>query len=214
MAEAVIIDYGIGNIRSVQRGLEKVGASVQVTSNPETIASAERLVLPGVGAFEDGMRGLHESGMIPAISEFVETGKPLLGICLGMQMLLNQSEEHGLHAGLGFIPGEVKQIPNKINDSGIRKIPHIGWAALENKTGQSAWDSTVLKDINLGDYFYFVHSFMAVVKNDMDVLARCEYEGLKVTAAIQKENVIGLQFHPEKSGVFGLKILNAFIHDF
>jgi len=212
MADVVVVDYGMGNIKSVQRGLEKVGAQVEVTADPARIAAAERVVLPGVGAFEDGMKGLGDAGLIPAIKEFVQTGRPLLGICLGMQMLLDKSEEHGLHQGLGFIPGVVKEIPRQDGESKVRKIPHIGWSALRYQEQQKLGKASILSSTKEGEYFYFVHSYMSVPDEASNVLAQCEYEGLRITAAIQRDNITGLQFHPEKSCESGLGILKQFVN--
>jgi glutamine amidotransferase len=210
MKNVVIVDYGMGNLKSVQRGLEKVGASALVSSNPAIIANAERLILPGVGAFEDGMKGLGDAGVLDAVYDFVKTGNELLGICLGMQMLLDQSEEYGNHKGLGLISGDVKEIPKSYYGDVVRKIPHIGWVRVE-KPSHHDWKGSCLEDIKLGEYFYFVHSFMAVTKNKEDLLAQCKDEGAVVAAAIKKDNITGLQFHPEKSGEVGLKILHKFI---
>jgi imidazole glycerol-phosphate synthase subunit HisH len=210
MKNVVIVDYGMGNLKSVQRGLERVGASVIVSSNPTVIANAERLILPGVGAFEDGMEELRNAGIIDAINDFVKTGNELLGICLGMQMLLDQSEEHGDHKGLELISGDVKKIPESYHGCFVRKVPHIGWTRIEESSYQE-WKGSCLEGIKTGEYFYFVHSFMAVTENKENLLAQCEDEGLVVSAAIKKDNITGLQFHPEKSGEAGLKILHKFV---
>jgi imidazole glycerol-phosphate synthase subunit HisH len=210
MKSVVVVDYGMGNLKSVQRGLEKVGASVIVSSDPTIIANAGRLVLPGVGAFEDGMKGLRDAGVIDAIDYFTKTGNELLGICLGMQMLLDQSEEHGNHDGLGLIHGDVKGIPKIYYGDFIRKIPHIGWVGIEPPSHQD-WKGSCLEGIEPGEYFYFVHSFMADTKKKENLLAKCEGGGAAISAAIKKDNVTGLQFHPEKSGAVGLKILERFI---
>lgn len=210
MKNVVIVDYGMGNLKSVQRGLEKVGASVIVSSNPAIIANAEGLVLPGVGAFEDGMKGLRDAGVLDAINDFVKTGNELLGICLGMQMLLDQSEEYGDHKGLGLISGDVKKIPKSYHGDFVRKIPHIGWTRIE-KSSYQEWKGSCLEGIKTDEYFYFVHSFMAVTENKENLLAQCEDEGAVVSAAIKKDNITGLQFHPEKSGEVGLRVLHNFI---
>ena len=211
MKNVVIIDYGAGNLKSVQRGLERVGASVTLTSDPTVIASAGRLILPGVGAFKDGMNGLENAGVLDSVNDFIRTGNPLLGICLGMQMLLDKSEEYGIHKGLGFISGDVKKIPENYHGNFARKIPHIGWSEIEKPHCQE-WKGSCLEEIREGEYFYFVHSFMAVTKSEESILAQCKDEGLLVSAAIKKDNITGLQFHPEKSGNAGLKILNKFIN--
>jgi len=213
LTDVVIIDYGMGNLKSVQRGLEKVDAKVKVSSDPEVVSSAGRILLPGVGAFGDGMKGLSESGLTSAIYDFVKTGNPMMGICLGMQMLLDTSDENGSHQGLGLIKGSVKVIPQ--NDEGrfVRKIPHIGWSELKYPSPQNDWKGTCLGSLKQGEYFYFIHSFMAVPESSANLLALCEYEGLQITAAINQDNVTGLQFHPEKSGVSGLKILQRFVSE-
>tara|TARA_B110000008_G_scaffold279997_1_gene330499 strand:- start:12840 stop:13481 length:642 start_codon:yes stop_codon:yes gene_type:complete len=211
METVVVVDYGMCNIKSVQRGFEKVGATVLLTSDPEVIVSASHLVLPGVGAFGDGMKGLNDVGVIPAINEFTQAGKPLLGICLGMQMLLDKSEEHGEHIGLGYIPGIVKAIPQQEGGIHVRKTPHIGWGALLYPEYNKDWNKSILSSTNENKYVYFVHSYMAVPSNNMNLLAQCEYEGMRITAAVQKDNVTGLQFHPEKSGEIGLRILETFV---
>lgn len=211
MNNVVIVDYGLGNLKSIHRGLDKVGAKVTLSSDLEVIAKADRLVLPGVGAFEAGMAGLQKSDLVDVIQSFVKTGNTLLGICLGMQMLLEQSEEHGKHEGLGLIPGVVKKIPESTEGKFARKIPHIGWTKLHPSENKD-WRGSCLEDVEVGEYFYFVHSFMAVPAIKEHILAQCEDEGLLVTAAVKKDNVIGLQFHPEKSGEAGLKILKSFVN--
>ena len=206
-----IVDYGMGNLKSVQRGLEKVGANVAVSSQPDVMINADRLLLPGVGGFKEGMSELKKLGMIEAIHAFVKTGKPLLGICLGMQLFLDSSEEHGKHAGLGLIPGRVTAIPRFKNDQLQRKIPHIGWTNLITHDEYTDWSRTCLSQVHPDDYFYFVHSFIVKPTITNHYLATCNYEGLEITAAINKENVTGLQFHPEKSGEAGLNILKNFV---
>jgi glutamine amidotransferase len=213
MSDVVVIDYGMGNIKSVQRGLEKVGARVEVSADPERIVTASRLLLPGVGAFKDGMKGLEQAGVIPAINEFVQSGRPLLGICLGMQMLLDRSEEHGVHQGLGYIHGSVSEIPRHNETVEVRKIPHIGWSAISSAEYRGSWDSSLLNNTAVGEYFYFVHSYMAVPKHAEDLLAVCDYEGLNIAAAVQRDNVTGLQFHPEKSCESGLRLLRQFVQN-
>lgn len=211
MKRVVIVDYGMGNIKSVQRGLEKIGATAELSSNAEAIAKADYLVLPGVGAFADGMAGIIGAGLLDAILSFAKTGNPLMGICLGMQMLLEESQEYGVHKGLGLIPGNVTAIPQKDGENFLRKTPHIGWNSLKPTAAGEEWQRTCLLDTEPGEFFYFVHSFMAQPTDASNLLAQCEYEGFMVTAAIQKENVTGLQFHPEKSGAAGLKILKQFV---
>ena len=196
-----IIDYGVGNLFSLKSSLAAIGADAVVTKDEEVIRSAEKIILPGVGAFEDAMRKLRDSGLAEAVKDEVAKGKPLMGICLGMQMLFEKSMEYGEHEGLGLVPGTVIPIGDVIPAD--LKIPHIGWNALSIKK-----DSPIFKNIKNGDCVYFVHSYYAAGCEDYTV-ATAEY-GAELTAAVQNGNVFGCQFHPEKSGKVGLNILRAF----
>ena len=208
-----VIDYGIVNLGNIVRGLERVGARVCASADPDKVFQADRLVLPGVGAFAAGMAELSSRSLDRAVTEAVQTGTPLLGICLGMQMLLDHSEENGSHRGLGILAGGVKAIPREgVDGSKRRKVPHIGWNALQYPPNRSHWQDSCLAGIQHGEFCYFVHSYMAVPENPNHILAQCNYEGLAVTAAIGRDNVTGLQFHPERSGPHGLKILKRFIN--
>lgn len=209
--EVVVIDYGVGNLLSVQRGLEHCGAIVTLSSDPEKILSAKRVVLPGVGAFGNAMQALERLGLVAVIRELAQRNTPLLGICLGMQLLLEESEEFGVTAGLGLIPGRVIPVPDRALSGGAQKIPHIGWSALQSSNAAVSWQETLLKDNSTGDAVYFVHSFMAVPTNLTHRLADCLYGGHKIAAAIGRDHITGCQFHPEKSGDVGLKILRKFI---
>lgn len=212
MVKITLVDYGIGNILSVQRAFEYCGAQVMTTDDPQTIKNADFLVLPGVGAFADGMRGLSERGLNEAILEFVSKERPFLGICLGMQMMMGESEEFGVHEGLGLIPGRVVRIPDQ-DVHGIRqKIPHIGWNSLVLPGEKANWKGTILEGIEIGETVYFVHSFTAVPINPTNRLADAYYNGQLISAAIQSGYLYGCQFHPEKSGVTGLKIINNFLN--
>lgn len=211
MVKITLVDYGIGNILSVQRAFEYCGAQVMTTDDPQTIKNADFLVLPGVGAFADGMRGLSERGLIMAILEFVSKERPFLGICLGMQMMLGESEEFGLHEGLGLIPGRVVRIPDHDVHGLRQKIPHIGWNSLVLPREKENWNGTILEGIEMGETVYFVHSFTAVPISAANRLADTNYNGQLISAAIQSGYLYGCQFHPEKSGVTGLKIINNFI---
>lgn len=212
MSVVVVIDYGMGNLLSVRRGIEASGGEVEVTAVPEEIARAERLILPGVGSFKDGMKELHDRDLVEAIRKFLSTGRPFLGICLGMQMLMSESEEHGHHQGLGIVPGKVIEIPrDDLDGMRLRKIPHIGWNALRYSPGKNNWNDTILQNTSEGEYFYFVHSFMSVPNDVEDVLAECEYDNLPIAACLARDNIMGCQFHPEKSGRSGLKILDRFL---
>jgi glutamine amidotransferase len=210
-AEVAVIDYGVGNLLSVRRALEHCGASVSVTANPEVILAAARVVLPGVGAFANAMSQLRLLRLDSVAQEVVARGIPLLGICLGMQMLLDESEEFGINSGLGLIPGRVVPVPATAADGTPHKIPHIGWNSLMLPKGRASWTGSPLQDVNPGDAVYFLHSFMADPSDPTDRLADCRYGGAAISAAIARGNVIGCQFHPEKSGEIGLKVLRAFL---
>lgn len=211
MAEVAVIDYGMGNLLSVCRGLEYCGVTVTVTADPKVILSAPRVVLPGVGAFTDGMAELRRHGLDTIVQEVAALGTPLLGICLGMQMLLDESEEFGVTAGLGLIPGSVVPIPTMDADGHPQKIPHIGWNELILPHGRMNWAGTLLQEVKPGEAAYFVHSFMAGPSDPGHRIADCLYGGQKIAAAIGRENIFGCQFHPEKSGDVGLKILKQFL---
>ena len=197
-----IVDYGVGNLFSLRSSLAAVGAEAEVTKDASVIRSAGKVILPGVGAFEDAMNKLRSSGLAEMVIAEAASGKPLLGICLGMQMLFDRSFEYGEHAGLGLIPGSVVPIGDVI-PTGL-KIPHIGWNALHF----SGRKSPLFRYIKEGDCVYFVHSYYAADCEE-NVIATAEY-GAELTAAVQKDNVFGCQFHPEKSGKVGLGILRAF----
>lgn len=210
--EVVIIDYGIGNLFSVRRAFEHCGAKVEVTDDKAKILSAQRVVLPGVGAFTDGMRGLGKLGLDNIIKSYIASGRPLLGICLGMQMLCSVSEEFGETKGLGIIPGQVSLIPNIDLQGNPLKIPHVGWADLQLKSFETIWKGTILDGLSSKDAIYLTHSFAVKAKNRTHLLAYCDYGGNEISAVIRKENVYGVQFHPEKSGPIGLKIINNFMN--
>lgn len=197
-----IIDYGVGNLFSLQSSLREIGAEAVVTSDEKVIAEADRIILPGVGAYEDAARKLRETGMADVVRREAAAGKPLLGICLGMQLMFDVGYEYGVHEGLGLIHGAVKPISDVIPPD--YKIPHIGWNSLTFRQ-----ETPLFKYINDGDYVYFVHSYYAA-DCDESVLATTEY-GADLTAAAANGNVYGCQFHPEKSGTTGLNILRAFV---
>jgi imidazole glycerol-phosphate synthase subunit HisH len=205
----VVVDYGIGNIFSVLRALEHAGASPELSGDPDEIRSADRVVLPGVGAFANGMEGLRSRGLVEPIREFAKTGKPLLGICLGMQMLVDQSEEFGNHEGLGLIPGKVVEIEAKSSEGKRLKVPHIGWSPLTSPNGD--WSDSPLRHVPEGSSAYFVHSFTVVPAEEPTRLADTAYGDCRISAAIRKDNVSGCQFHPEKSGEVGLQIIRNFV---
>ena len=198
-----IVDYGVGNLFSLKSSLEAIGADVTVTADIEVLRRADQIILPGVGAFEDAARKLRESGLDVIIKEEAAKGKPLMGICLGMQMLFEKSYEYGEHEGLGLIKGSIRPISDVIPKD--YKIPHIGWNSL-SFYGEK---SPIFKYINDGDCVYFVHSYYGADCKD-SLIAESEY-GAPLTAAVASGNVFGCQFHPEKSGEVGLNILRAFV---
>ncbi|MCQ2447191.1 MAG: imidazole glycerol phosphate synthase subunit HisH [Clostridia bacterium] len=196
-----IVDYGVGNLFSLKSSFSFIGAEASVTSSPEEIRNAEKILLPGVGAFSDAAQKLRDSGLADFLADEVKSGKPLLGICLGMQLLFDKSYEYGEHQGLGFIPGSVKPISDVI-PAGL-KIPQIGWNALHFER-----EHPLFKYVKEGDHVYFVHSYYAADCAPA-VVATTDY-GAPLTAAVARDNVMGCQFHPEKSGNVGLGILKAF----
>ena len=195
-----IVDYGVGNLFSLKSSLDMIGAEAFVTGDAEEIKKAEKIILPGVGAFGDAANKLRETGLFEVIKEEAKNGKPIMGICLGMQMLFEKSYEYGEHEGLGLIKGEIRPIEEVIPKN--LKVPHIGWNALKF-TGESK----LFKYIKDGDFVYFVHSYYGAECDS--VIAVSDY-GAPLTAAVENGNVSGCQFHPEKSGEVGLKILKAF----
>ena len=199
-----IIDYGVGNLRSIVNAFENQGADVLITNDEEKILSADGLVLPGVGAFSHGMMGLKKHGLIKIIKQYVGTNKPFIGICLGMQMLFEMSEEFGETLGLGLIPGNVKRLPNTNNE----KIPHVSWNELISE--KIAWSNTILDCISPKSDMYFVHSYVAEPKNKDHILSTTQYAGYNFCSTVKSGNVYGCQFHPEKSGEVGLKIIKNF----
>jgi glutamine amidotransferase len=193
-----VIDYGMGNLRSVEKALEKVGAQVTVTRDADEITAADKLVLPGVGAFGDAMKNLQKRGLVDVIRREVDAGKPFLGICLGLDLIFEESDEHGLHTGFGFLPGRVELLPTRM------KIPHIGWNQIIIRK-----ESKLLAGIPDGSYFYFVHSYAVVPREESDILCTTDY-GCEFVSAVERDNITALQFHPEKSSSLGLKILENF----
>lgn len=195
-----IIDYGVGNLASVANALERLGHEACISSDPEVILAADKVILPGVGAFADAMQTLHSSGLEPIVKNIIQQQTPLLGVCLGMQLLLSESEEDGLHPGLDIIKGRVVrfQLPSAF------KVPHMGWNQVQTRK-----DSRLFRDIPEGSYFYFVHSYYVVPENQDCVAARCSY-GHDFVCALERDSIYATQFHPEKSGEIGLKVLNNF----
>ncbi len=201
-----IIDYGMGNLRSVQKGFEKVGHEAVVTSDPKAILDADRVVLPGVGAFADCMRNLEQQGLVDAVYKVIQSGRPFMGICLGLQLLFEESEEFGIHKGLGVLKGRVVRFPTEVenNAESIYKIPHMGW----NKIAKGS-QVPHLADVPDGSFFYFVHSYF-VKPDDPAVAATTTSYGVEFVSSVWKDNIFATQFHPEKSQEMGLKILKKF----
>lgn len=195
--EIVIIDYGMGNLHSVSKAVEAIGAVPVVTADKAVIAAAEKIILPGVGAFGDCMKNLQATDLVPELIRHIESGKGFLGICLGMQLLFESSEESPGVAGLGIFKGCVKKLPTQY------KIPHMGWNKLRLKAASPITDAAE------GSYVYFVHSFHAEPQDSVIITAVCDY-GTEITAAVGRDNIQALQFHPEKSGEAGLQMLQAF----
>ena len=200
-----IIDYGMGNLRSVQKGFEKVGAEAVVTADPAAVLEAERVVLPGVGAFRDCMRNLEQAGFVEPILKVIDDGRPFLGICVGMQLLLTDSVEFGLYQGLDVIPGHVLRFPDGMTEAGAKlKVPHMGWNQLEIKQ-----PAPIFSGVADGSNVYFVHSYYTV-PDDSSVVAATSSYGIEFCAAIRKDNIVATQFHPEKSQTIGLQMLKNF----
>lgn len=200
-----IIDYDMGNLKSVAKAFEKVGAPARVTRDPGVIMDASHVVLPGVGAFRDCIKHLDEFNLISPILKSVKEGKPFLGICLGMQLLFDESMEFGRHQGLGLIKGSVVRFPAATDSSGLElKVPHMGWNDIKMSKG-----SALMKGIHDGAYFYFVHSYYTAPADASVTLTTTGY-GLEFTSAIEKDNIMACQFHPEKSQRVGLKLLKNF----
>lgn len=199
-----IVDYGVGNLFSLASSLKMLGIKSEVTGDPEKLKAADRVILPGVGAFGDAIAKLQETGLDRTVKELAAAGKPLLGICLGMQLLFDSSEEFGRHEGLGLVPGRVVSMTEAFEKQGIDlKVPHIGWNPITVRK-----DSPLLRYVKDQDQFYYVHSFYAT-DCDAHLIADSEY-GVAVTGIVQNGNVYGTQFHPEKSGHCGLALLKAF----
>lgn len=201
-----VIDYGVGNLFSLTASLKYLGAETVVTNRSEDIEKADRIILPGVGAFEDAAAKLRATGLVDTIMKETAAGKPLLGICLGMQLLFEESHEYGVHKGLDLIKGTVASIDEDLKEQGITdlKVPHIGWNALDFKA-----DEPLFKYIKQGDCVYYVHSFYG--RNCEESTIATSMYGIKITGTVRNGSVYGTQFHPEKSGDVGLNILRAFM---
>jgi len=208
-ADVVIVDYGSGNLQSIQKAFASRGVATLLTSRPEQVETARRLVIPGVGAFGDCVARVAERGLEEPIRRCIERGRPVLGVCVGMQMLFDRSEEFGVHQGLGLIRGTVTALSNADARGGRVKIPHIAWSELHAPEG-TRWDGTILAGVENADCVYFVHSFHAVPERWESCLAETHYGDQRICAVARSGNLYGCQFHPEKSGEVGLRIIQAF----
>ena len=209
MSKITLIDYSIGNLLSVERALAHLGADYSIARSVEEIDAASKLILPGVGAFASCTGELEKRGFMEPIRKAVTADKPILGICVGMQMLFERSEEFGVNEGFGFIKGTVKPIPFVSTVGQAHKIPHIGWTSLV--VLEDGWDDPILDGVEQGAEVYFVHSFTAHPQESKNRVADAYYGGQRVSAIVKSGNTYGTQFHPEKSGPVGLKILDNFL---
>jgi glutamine amidotransferase len=208
-ADVVIVDYGSGNLHSIQKAFESRGVATLLTSRPEEVEAATRLVIPGVGAFGDCVSRIGDLGLAKPILRCIESGRPVLGICVGMQMLFDRSEEFGVHEGFGLIPGAVTALSSRDASGNAVKIPHVGWSELRPPAG-TRWDGTILANVIPGACVYFVHSYHAVPERWESCLAETHYGHQRICAVARSGNLYGCQFHPEKSGEVGLRIIEAF----
>ncbi|CAN7187998.1 imidazole glycerol phosphate synthase subunit HisH [Rhizobacter sp. LjRoot28] len=207
-----LLDYSMCNLLNVARAFEHCGADVTVTEDPDVARQADRLVVPGVGAFSDSMREVQSRGLADAIREFSHTGRPMFGICVGMQILFDASEEFGEHEGLGLLPGRVRAVPALTQTGDPQRVPHIGWNHLVEPAGGRDWMGTLLEPLSGADpAVYFVHSFAADPALDSDRLADTLYGGHRICAAVQRDNLMATQFHPERSGEIGLSLVRRFL---
>ena len=209
--EVTIVDYGLSNILSVEQGFKKIGAKTIVTSNLNKIQNAKKIVLPGVGAFENAMNSINNLQLSEVLVNAANEGVPFLGICLGMQLLFDESDEFGLSKGLGLIPGRVERYPLSKSKIQSVKIPQINWHELVPSRSKIDWEDTLLNDLTIDEAVYFVHSYVASPLIMSHRLADYNYGGNLISAVVLKDNIMGCQFHPEKSGKTGLKILKNFM---
>ncbi|MCG3175902.1 MAG: Imidazole glycerol phosphate synthase subunit HisH [Candidatus Omnitrophica bacterium] len=210
-AQVVIVDYGVGNLFNVRRALALLGYDAVISRDPAEVARAPRVLLPGVGAFEAGMDHLRRYGLSEAVKDAARSGRPVLGICLGMQLLLSESEENGTHRGLDLVPGRVRRFTTPSPEGPVYKIPQIGWNALEHTASSRDWSGTVLDGLPERSFMYFVHSYRVVPADPGVVLASTRYGQDEFCSVLKRDNISGCQFHPERSGEYGLKILENFV---
>lgn len=209
-----IVDYGTGNLFNVRRACQHVGLPAELTDRPESVLAADAIILPGVGAMPHAMRALRESGLADALSEAVRGGVPFLGVCLGMQLLMDKGSEFENHSGLGLIPGRVVRFPARSPDGAAMKVPHIGWNAVRaNPAVAEPWAGTPLDGLADGAFMYFVHSYVVVPDDPSVCIATTDHSGVEFCSALRHQNVVGCQFHPERSGRDGLAIYETFARD-
>jgi glutamine amidotransferase len=204
----VIVDYGIGNLKSIINAFKNQGQKTFLSRDRDIILGADGIILPGVGAFAHGMNNLNKYGLVDILKDYVKIGKPLLGICLGMQMLLEESEEFGSTKGIGLIKGKVIKLP--VEQTNKVKLPHISWSEIQIK--KTEWKNTILNNVEIGSDMYFVHTFVAKPDNEDEILSITEYSGTEFCSSLKKDNIYGCQFHPEKSAKHGLIIIKNFIN--
>lgn len=207
-----IVDYGLGNIFSIQQALKSLAIQSEITSDADQLKSYDGIILPGVGAFGEAMQNLRRLDLVAAITDCAHAGSPILGICLGLQLLMSTSTEFGLHQGLGLIEGSVDKFPQKFGDETLR-VPFIGWNRIAMNPNASIV-TTALMSVDADDEFYFVHSFFAMPKDEQSVLAFADYNGFRYPVALKYKNVFATQFHPEKSGKQGLSIFSDWVNSF
>ncbi|MFA5156149.1 MAG: imidazole glycerol phosphate synthase subunit HisH [Candidatus Omnitrophota bacterium] len=205
-----VVDYGLGNLFSIERALKHIGADCLITDNKDAIINCERVILPGVGAFADAMKGLEAKGLIGALNKIAEKKVPLLGICLGMQLMMTESEEFGRHNGLGLVCGKVVRLQETPSLEARTKVPHIGWNTINGSDG-SRWEKTMLEGLENGEFMYFVHSYAVMPDEYSCVLATTTYGKDKFCSVMATGSIMGCQFHPEKSAEAGLGILRKFV---
>jgi len=205
----VVVDYGRGNLFSLGQALRSLNLDFVISDQPNDVAQAERIFFPGVGAFADAMQGLQERGLVDPLRAAAQAGTPILGICIGCQLLLSRGEEFGTHAGLGLIPGKAARLPApRQDDPNMVRIPNVGWRKLDCRS-----DAPVFGGMAADDWMYFVHSYAPMVEDPANVAATISVNGFDIPAAIARDNVVGVQFHPEKSGPAGLRLLARFVDE-
>ena len=204
----VILDYGLGNLYSITQACKAVGVDAIVSKDINIIRNADAIILPGVGAFGDAMNSLYNNNLIVPIQEFVATGKPFLGICLGMQLMFTKSEEFGENLGLNLIKGEIKKFPQ---ESTLHRVPQIQWNKIY-QNNSDVWSSSPLKNVENGEYMYFIHSYYAIPEDKDLILSYTKYGDITYASSVIKDNVIGIQFHPEKSAKEGIKVYQEWIN--